>query len=225
MVENKILLGAILIFIVMLVLNIFIGTFSIISFFLVVFYMFIFIAYFFLLKYFHKVDEIKFDEKLKEKEDFSYCWKRINIQLDKLPGSDSITWDRGNGVYAVFKNYVINKESCPFLGLIARNQVSSNNVHIIYNVPKDKIVYFKDDPGSDSLLDPFYGFRPEENDSAIGTNAMYQNPYMRSRYGLKGMSGYDGYGSHNVNVNLGKDKDDDEQKKKDVEQIKDILKK
>lgn len=162
-----------------------------------VLFILIFVGYFFSLRYFAYIDDIKFEQKLHEKRNFSYCWKRINMLLDQQPGIDGISWDRGQGVNSIVREFTIDKVKRSFFALIARKTHDYNYVHIIYDIDKDNIIVYEDNPGSETMNYPFHNFKPEDSTSG----GMYNN--INSPFGYNGRnSTYGGSRQHRPGVNI-----------------------
>ena len=116
------------------------------------------------------------------KEGFRHMFDRINEELQNMPDSDVILWDKGQSVTTKTREFTdSNGKTQRFKAVVAITKHSNREVVIFYNSTEDKFWDWNSDPSPIELSDPFYNFKPFSTQSfgrAYGGD-------IRTKYGKK----------------------------------------
>lgn len=149
-----------IVFIVLAIIIIWIGLFSIWIFFGMLFLGALYIfGYFFVIAYFNSLKEKNQEENANRKK-LDWCWNQVNKILRNMPGGQGIEWRKGIGRQSEVKTFYDGIQHRPFRSMMGYLAETQQLVVIIYDIDNDDIVRFHADPSPDIIQNHFNGFKP-----------------------------------------------------------------
>jgi hypothetical protein len=176
-IKYKILVSELIIFLVSLFIVMKFKLFNSYMFFMIMTYMvviMIFVAFsFYQGKVLLEIDNYR----VQTKQSFPYAWSKVNSMLRQMPGSEGLSWDSGIGITSSTQEQKNNDGKLEtFRYFLGYTNVDRKFILIIYNCTKEDIIYYKPDPSSDEIENPWLNHDPYKNKSS--ENMMF-NPYNR----------------------------------------------
>jgi hypothetical protein len=117
-----------------------------------------------------------------KRNSFKDIFEKINNELNDMPDSEVLLWERGKDISTSTKDFLDNNgKNNRFIAIQAITKHSRQRVVVYYNVTEGIIWDWRSNPAPTTLSEPFYNFEPYQKKMTLGSPQDYLRQKVKAR--------------------------------------------